>query len=419
VSRTLRSQTAAGVLASASSSAALRQPVVQLIEQNGDPHSPGATTVSVTATVSGCGTETQSVNASSAGVATFTSLSFTQNTVGATCTITYTATGFQDFVETVKTKRIPTAVTVSSTTALDSTGTWINGTWYTESGSASNVTPTSLQNQLTSASTATLLATGDVTISSAISNSSSGAALSLTSTGGTVTTNSGASISVAGDLQVDAVTITAGANATSSGGKLTLKATGNITVSNSVSLITSGGAITLWSDSDANIAGNITTGSGVTISSSGGAITLAGGADNGGTTVSSGRVSGDGLPDGYAYGPTGGTLGVSLGALNILTSGTGNIFIAGHGHNLSNTAVSSGIYVNAGTAITATTGKIHIFGRSNGNSNIEAYSEGIRLRGVDSNGVDYVSITNSSTASDAIVIVGDASDTKGPRASGI
>jgi hypothetical protein len=110
---------------------------------------------------------------------------------------------------------------------------------------------------------------------------------------------------------------------------------------------------------------------------------------------------------------------VTLGSLNTISSGTGNIFIAGHGLHLSTSAVSSGVYVGDGTSITATTGKIHIFGRSTGNSTAATYSEGIRFRGVASNGIDYVSITNSSTAPDAILIVGDASATQASRASGI
>jgi hypothetical protein len=210
-----------------------------------------------------------------------------------------------------------------------------------------------------------------------------------------------------------------GADITTSGasGAIRLKSREGIEVEASDTLQTNGADIVIWADSDANKDGHIITREGVTLSSSGGSITLAGGLDDGDSSFASGRTSADNLPDGYAY--AGSEVGVLLGDLNTISSGSGDIFIAGHGRNLSTSNSASGVYVGAGTTIEASTGKIHIFGRSNGNSTTASYSEGIRLRGVDDNQVDFVSITNSSTATDAILLVGDASATRGQRASGI
>jgi uncharacterized repeat protein (TIGR02543 family) len=353
--------------------------------------------VTVTAAISSgatlSGTQTAVTNAS--GVATFSNLAIATGTLATSYTLTFTATGYSSVTDSVSIRTLPTTVTVS--TSSDVNGSFVDGLWMANSALASTINTTTLQTSLASRST-TIESTGDITVSHAVTGQGgANSHLTFTTTGGNATVN---------------------ANLTNSG-NLVLKASGNVAIASSVSVTTAGGSITLWSDSDSNSSGRITTGTSVSLSSSGGAITLAGGADNGGSNVTSGRQSGDGLPDGYAYGPTGAAIGIDIGDLNTISSGAGNIFIAGHGQNLSTGSVAAGLYVGAGTSVSATTGKIHIYGRSNGNSTTAEYSEAIRLKGVAANGVNYLSITNSSTASDAILLVGDASSTKGARASGI
>jgi len=387
-------QTATDLTFAVTGRALTTQPSIQLRFGDANLSQSGVTiTAAISSGATLSGTQTAVTNAS--GVATFSNLGIATGTLATSYTLTFTATGYSSVTDAVSIRTLPTTVTVS--TSADANGSFVDGLWMANSAAASTINTTTLQTSLASRST-TIESTGNITVSNAVTGQGgANSHLTFTTTGGNATFN---------------------ANLTNSG-DLVLKASGNVAIGNSVSLTTAGGSITLWSDSDSNSSGRITTGTSVSLTSSGGAITLAGGADNGGSNVTSGRQSGDGLPDGYAYGLTAGTIGIDIGDLNTLSSGAGNIFIAGHGQNLSTGSVAAGLYVGAGTSISATTGKIHIYGRSNGNSTSAEYSEAIRLKGVAANGVNYLSITNSSTASDAILLVGDASSTKGARASGI
>ena len=229
-------------------------------------------------------------------------------------------------------------------------------------------------------------------------------------------------ISIAGAINIYAGNVTVSANLTSSlaSARINVKASGNVTVGANVALSNTavgGGPIILWSDCDANSSGYISSQNGASYSSNGGSITLAGGLDNGAATVESGRVNNDGFPDGYTYGATGSLFGVDFGAVTTMNSAGGAIFVAGHGQEPSTSVAATGIQVGEGTTINGGAGKIHMYGQANSSG---AYTEGIRLRGVlSTDRTKYVNITNSSTASDAIVIVGDSSASTGARAGGI
>jgi hypothetical protein len=131
------------------------------------------------------------------------------------------------------------------------------------------------------------------------------------------------------------------------GAKVLFKSTGNITLDASRSVITNGGDITLWADSDASGAGGISIKTGATLdarrtvdrtssltsdATGGGAITLAGGLDDGGvasgaSSLINGLVASDGRPDGYAvdYGGSSIQYGVMLGTEGALATQNANI----------------------------------------------------------------------------------------------
>jgi hypothetical protein len=100
-----------------------------------------------------------------------------------------------------------------------------------------------------------------------------------------------------------------------------------------------GGRITIWSDSDASGQGYIWVARNTTLNSIGGSTTtftgggdihFGGGLDNGAATVTSGRTSGDGVPDGWAVDTA--TIGIFVGHdaassadRNTITTGGGNL----------------------------------------------------------------------------------------------
>jgi filamentous hemagglutinin family protein len=88
-----------------------------------------------------------------------------------------------------------------------------------------------------------------------------------------------------------------------------------------------GGEIVFWSDSDASGAGYIDIGRYNRFQSLGGRITLAGGLDDGGGTVTTGRVAGDGRPDGWAI-ATGGAHGIYFYD-SIIDAGSGHVDLFG------------------------------------------------------------------------------------------
>ena len=228
-------------------------------------------------------------------------------------------------------------------------------------------------------------------------------------------------VSVGGPINIYGgnLTMSAGLTTTATTGirSILAKGAGNISAA---SLTTSGGDITLWSDSDANSTGRIDIVDSSTIGSGGGIVTLAGGADDGGTTVESGRSSGDLKPDGFAYGvgtaDSTGTIAVRFGQNVVINSGGGYVFVAGHSANSSIYNTSDGIAAMAGFQVNADGGKIHMYGVSNAASGGE-FSRGIALAGASA--TQKAQFISSNSAADAILLSGDASATASASSSGI
>jgi hypothetical protein len=201
-----------------------------------------------------------------------------------------------------------------------------------------------------------------------------------------------------------------GGNAT-----LTIKTTGSIMLDSSASIVSSSGALStiLWSDSDASGSGAIFLNTGSSIVSNGGSIILAGGTDSGS----------DGIPDGYAQGVDSTanlSNGVSILGASLYSNG-GDITIKGSGANLTasggsgnNTAMGVLIGLDNATktpvTISSGTGKIDIEGISttSDSSSTGTIFHGIEI-GTSATSSAGVTITSSSSANDAITLIGDAS----------
>ncbi|MFM5968322.1 MAG: beta strand repeat-containing protein, partial [Micrococcales bacterium] len=247
------------------------------------------------------------------------------------------------------------------------------------------------------------------------------------------TTDTASAMTISGSLAANgpisvyggSVTLNAGLSVTpSTTGGILVKAAGDIVTGASQTFQTQGGNITFWSDSDANGAGRIGLDATNSLLSNGGKITLAGGADNGASTVVSGRTSGDGLPDGWAAGNgstsnctgvSGTIMGVFFGTTTTITSAGGDVFIAGKGMNGATGACASGIRANQDLQITAAAGKIAMYGVASPASTA-TYSSGVTLSGSTSR---KTIISSSNSSADSIVISGDAGSAAVSRASGI
>ena len=164
------------------------------------------------------------------------------------------------------------------------------------------------------------------------------------------------------------------------GGSVLVKSKSDIITGNSVTIQTqgeassAGGDIVLWSDSDASGEGFIRIGRNPIFNSIGGSTTdvtgggdihFGGGLDDGAATVAAGRVSGDGVPDGWAVSST--TMGIYVGYsaasgdLIIIHSGGGNISLFGKASN-----GSDALAFNWTTQVDSGQGQIEIRGESEG-----------------------------------------------------
>ena len=220
---------------------------------------------------------------------------------------------------------------------------------------------------------------------------------------------------------------------TQAGAAILVKASGNIVSNTGRTFQTNNGDISFWSDSDASGAGNIIVGSGNTLNAAngatgqatgGGRITLAGGLDDGGSTVASGRTAGDERPDGYAVAAnTANSLdtgaGVSIGAGSNLHSGGGDVFVAGQGASSTAGGVqTSGIWFWSGL-VDSGAGKLALHGRNVATNNANnANSFGIHLN-TGSGDNTSTTLVSASTAADAITLVGDSSASTTTGSSGL
>lgn len=148
-----------------------------------------------------------------------------------------------------------------------------------------------------------------------------------------------------------AITVSTALTCTDANAPVLVKASGTATIS--ASITTNAGAITIWTDSDSNGSGGIMVNNNTTFDSrtnadrtatthttGGGSITLAGGADDGGTaagisSLTTGMVASDGIPDGYAVnsGSLAAQTGIVLGTSTVGTGQNANVnFYSGGGH---------------------------------------------------------------------------------------
>ncbi|MDD2686738.1 MAG: YDG domain-containing protein [Gallionella sp.] len=272
------------------------------------------------------------------------------------------------------------------------------------------------------------------TVPSAAVLSGAFSALTIGKTTNTANITVSSAQSIAGPISIYGGNINVNANltSTSAGAKILLKGSGNVIAN--ANLVTDGGDITLWADSDASGAGGIQvtdnrtldsrtasdrTAGNTSTASGGGSITLAGGLDDGGAasgsnSLNSGLLASDGRPDGYAVnlGSTNAQTGVLFGndtgvghnaAIN-LYSGGGDIAIHGKATTLVGggpvgVGAYQGLTVNAGTS-----GDLTLVG-------VSAVS-GVLTLGMDlaawrSNG--YVASSTFTTANGNVLIVGRAS----------
>lgn len=241
--------------------------------------------------------------------------------------------------------------------------------------------------------------------------------------------------SIAGPIRIYGGDIVLNGNLTTTlaGAGILLKASGNIASNAGRAFQTNNGDITFWSDSDASGAGNIIVGSGNTLNtangatgqiSGGGRITLAGGLDDGGGTVTTGRTAGDERPDGYAVAATTATsfdtgAGVSIGAGSNLHSGGGDVFVAGQGTtSTAATVQTSGIWFWSGL-VDAGAGKLALYGRNVATNNTRNQSSfGIHLN-TGSGDNTTTTLVSASGAADAITLVGDSSASTTTGSSGL
>jgi hypothetical protein len=263
---------------------------------------------------------------------------------------------------------------------------------------------------LTISGAQTTTAGGDINV-----NGTGAVSISANQTSADQVNVTGSSIAVSGSLSAAATT----------GAGILLKATGDITTSGSRSFTTSGSNATFWSDSDNNGSGRIGFDASNSITTSGGKVTIAGGADDGASTVTgSARTANDGFPDGYAAGNgstsgcvagTGTIQGVFFGTAMTISSGNGDIFIAGKGLTGASGNCATGIIPANDFWITAGTGKVGMYGVANAAA-ASMFSNGIQFYGTSTR---KTIISSSNSASDAIVISGSAGPTASKRSSGI
>lgn len=228
-----------------------------------------------------------------------------------------------------------------------------------------------------------------------IKNIGSMTGLTIGNASNTTAININSAISIAGPISLygGAITLNQNLTTTSLGSDVLLKTSGNITLAASKSIVTNGGDITLWSNTDDN-GGYIYINDGVTLDSrtsidrgnsaistanGGGAINLGGGSAS--ATLASGTV----VPTGYALenssalagGIELGTYGGSHNANISLYSGGGDVTVRGKSTSAYSTE-SNGIVAFEGLKVdTGTTGNIMIDGQ--GGSGSASYSGGIYL----------------------------------------
>ncbi len=407
-------------------------PVTPTIQLKSGTNNVAIAGVTVTATASGSATFTAGTNTAvtdANGLATFSNLTVASGTLNGTLTISYSATGYTG----TSSNNLPVAATPTSinvTTGGTETATyWGNNTYYSTTAAAV-IRPSTLQAQLNAGKPAILKAsTGAVTVTDAVSATTAGAGALVLDAATGVAVN--ASITSAGAVSAmsagtsSSIQVSANITTTTLGKSILLKAANNVFVgtdSISVSLQTQGasagvgGDINIWtnSDADATAGGSFksglnasfnTIGGSTTATAGGGQLHIAGGLDDGGSTVRSGRANNDGFPDGFARSTANTAIGIELGAYatnNSTTITTGGGRVTLFGFTSSNT---DGLAANFGLNLNAGEGQIEMVGKSG--------AWALQLSRGNNNDPVKTVITSRSAISPAISITGETTATSG------
>jgi hypothetical protein len=374
---------ATGAAGAQSGFALITQPVVTVTDGG---------TATVTATNS-LGAVTNATASAFAGTATFSGAAVTYTSGSlAGSTMTYSATGYFSATENIS--AIPSAITIASGTST-SGGTWLANTYFTNNSGTVTITPSDLASRINANSTNNLYAVGAITISNAVTATTSGNGLKVASNG-SVAINAGLTTANGPLTVLSNADNGSGANA----GNIVLSSTGGIT--------TSGGAVTLaggdWAVTSGYARGTATTtavadNAGImitgTISTGGGAFTGNGQLGTAATDsagfylgaggkiqAAGGSITINGLIDSGSS-STGGTFrAVRLGAGSatpypeLTTSGAGAINVTGKTNKASSleqailfeyatvTAVNGNINITADTYTAAANGFVFASGNS-------------------------------------------------------
>jgi hypothetical protein len=118
------------------------QPSVRLVNPSGT----NVSTSGVTVTVSSSGgtlSGTTSVTTNASGIATFSNLKLTGLTVGTSYTLTFSSPEYLNVTQSFTALKYPDAITISSS-ATDSGGVFLNGTYLTSNSGTSNINNTDI-----------------------------------------------------------------------------------------------------------------------------------------------------------------------------------------------------------------------------------------------------------------------------------
>ncbi len=236
---------------------------------------------------------------------------------------------------------------------------------------------------------------------------SSVSGLTIGKTNNTADVTIGTATSIAGPITLYGGQININQNLTSTGlnQAILLKASSHVLVASGKSIVSNGGNILLWSDSDNNNSGGIKIDDNVTIdartntdrtanthTSGGGKVILAGGLDDGGSasgtsSILTGLVANDGIPDGYAAnsGSSATQSGIVLG-----TSSTGT------GHNCAVSIFSGGGDIRFHALATNNSSSVN-----NGPTGLLFY-EGYTINGGNSGNITLLGNSNLTSGSWAI-----------------
>lgn len=203
------------------------------------------------------------------------------------------------------------------------------------------------------------------------------------------------------NVEGSAITVDGDLTTTSAGSVVILKSLGDVILGANNAITTNGGDVTLWADSDGSGAGYVQLSGGANsgITSGGGNVILGGGLDLATGFARGAAVQDAGTANTYIS-------GVHLRDGTVINSGGGNITLRGQNVGDGQAIMQLGV-LGYNTTLDAGSGKIAIYGKAGGSGSANAQAISSLPNGSAQNWI----IRSSNTASDAIVISGDATTT--------